>query len=148
MAITTTFEKILADVDELIEITRHDLNRVIRKKLETLEHDKGNFPLCIIVPGSSPIVAEGFEGKVIIAYEVLIALVDANAGALETDFVSAIKARDDIRHALHVTSLPTATTVYDSEIDMSPVYDAKGIDATYEYSLMLFKYMSSESRNS
>lgn len=126
-------------------------SRKVRKKVVRFEQDP--LPLLLIVPFYEADAAEAFEGKITIDYKVGLAVVFAGNGKFETDLANVIDAKDALRKKLHVAGascLPTATTVYDSDLDLNPsraLFDLGALDENLDVALMLVTYRSEESRN-
>jgi hypothetical protein len=120
-------------------------SRVVRKRIIKNEDDP--LPLLIIAPDHQAKVREGFEGAITIERRVGVAIVYQGNQTLETGLANIIEAVDATRKKLHVTSLPTATSVRDSTIDMDPVFDVSALDKNLDYSVMEVTYFSEEDRN-
>lgn len=124
------------------------LKIVIRKKLVLLEEDDGLTPLLVIVGKQVRPDVEAFEGVLIREYEVLFGLFYFSNMKFETELTKLPDAAVALQKALHVTSLSGVSTVFDSDLDTSPAFDANGIAAGVDYSVFKITYKSSESRTS
>ncbi len=117
----------------------------VKKKMIVLPED-GRGPLLVIVGKKSKPGDEAFEGWLIREHEVHFALLFAN----DMNFEDLERMNDkllDLQKALHVTTLTTATTVYDSDLEAQATFDTKGIPAGWDKSLFKVTYKSSETRN-
>lgn len=141
----TTFPNILTDVDSLISSAASGFTRKIRRRIVMLPGD--SLPLCIMVPIGWTGAEESFEGKIRIRFSIGVAMLYAGNMQLNTGLTTILDQIDAVRKALHTTSLSTATTVNDSEIDLSPLFDLSALDANVDYALMQVSYLSEESRN-
>lgn len=140
-----TFANILTDVNTLISAAAGTFTRVSRRRIIKLEGD--TLPLCILVPIGWNGAEEGFEGKINIRYAVGVAMLYAGNMALNTTMTTILDEIDAVRRALHVTSLPTATNVFDSELDLSPLFDLEALDKNIDFALLQVNYIAAESRN-
>jgi hypothetical protein len=138
---------ILNDVKALIAATAPRLTIKIRKSLELLEGDAGWLPVCLLIPNAQVNEDEGFEGALIREYIIQIAIIWAGNMQIDSDLEDMTAALSNIPKALNVTSLTTATTVFDSTVNFSPTYDAAAIPRMYDHSVIDVTYLSSELRN-
>jgi len=138
---------ILNDVKALIAATAPRLTIKIRKSLELLEGDAGWLPVCLLIPDTQVNTNEGFEGSLIRTYKIRIAIIWAGNMQLESDMEDMTAALSNIPKVLNVTSLTAATTVFDSTVNFSPIYDAAAIPRMYDHSVIDVNYLSSELRN-
>ena len=143
---SAVYTRILTDAKNLASAVATGYTAVIRKEIKVFDGD--TLPLLLIVPDMQAEHEEAFEGKINLKYKVGVALIIAGNQTFETGLSDLFDTRDDIRHALHITQMPTAIEVYDSMIDLAPVYDVSAIKANYDFTLMDFIYLSSENRNS
>lgn len=142
-----TFADILTDVSALCATGSFSTSaaRVTRKKLIRLEGDPTT--LCIISPQGWRIVEDAFESKDIIDFLVGVVLIYPGNWAIETGLSTILNEADVIRRSLNVTSLPTATKVFDSEIDLQPPFDLTALEkANFDVCPFLVTYRSNESR--
>lgn len=144
----SVWAKILGDVKTLVTAVSPTGIVKVRKRIKRFADEE--FPLIVISPlRDVEVQAEEAYGDIVhIDYEVLIAIIYDGNQKLETDLNNVLDAREAIRHALHVTGLTNATTVYDSLINLEPTYDATELDKNYDYSSLSVTYRSKESRNS
>ncbi len=148
-ASTTPYLLILDDVRAIARANLPDLTYDERKEAELLESDlavvaKGG--LCLIITSDRVNEDEAFEGNIIRGYEVGIALVFASNQTVTANR-TAIEARATLEKKLHVTSLATATTVFDCDLDPEPIYDPGALAKNVDWSAFKLLYKSSESRN-
>ena len=142
----SVYGDILADVKSLSGISPFAGNVIIRKSPIVLKAD--TLPLLLICPAFQFDSEEAFEGKIILDYKVLIVLVFAGNQTWETGLSTMFDAAQAIRHAVHVTVLSTATTVFDSSIKLNPAFDDAALLKNYDWHAIELTYRSSESRNS
>ena len=140
-----TFANILTDVDSKIAAAAGTFTRVTRRRIIKLEGD--TLPLCILVPIGWIGADEGFEGKINIKYAVGVAMLYAGNMALNTSLTTILDEIDAVRKSLHVTSLTTATNVFDSELILSPLFDLDALDRNIDFALMQVNYLAAENRN-
>ncbi len=117
----------------------------VKKKMIVLAED-GRGPLLVIVGKQSSPGDEAFEGVLIREHEVHFALLFPN----DMNFEDLERMNDnllDLQKALHVTSLATATTVFDSNLETEATFDVLGIPIGWDKSLFKLTYKSSEARN-
>lgn len=146
----TTYPNILTDVSAKIATATSSFSdstaRVIRRQFVKFEGDPST--LCIISPQGWRIADEQFEGKLIIDFLVGVLFLYPGNMQLETGLTTILDEIDAARRGLHVTSLSTATTVFDSDIDLRPPFDLTALEKTnFDYCPMLLTYRSAESRN-
>lgn len=145
----TTYPNILTDVSALVAANATSYAaaaaRKIRRRFVHLEGDPSTF--CIISPQGWKTAEEGFEGKVVIDFFVGVLFLYPGNMQLETGLTAILDEIDAARRGLHVTSLSTATSVFDSGIDLNPPFDLSALDANLDYLPMLLTYRSNESRN-
>lgn len=142
-----TFADILTDVSALCNTGSFTAStaRVTRKKFIRLEGDPTT--LCIINPVGWKIVEDAFESKDIIDFQVGVVLIYPGNWAIETGISTILNEMDVIRRALNITSLSTATKVFDSEIDLQPPFDLTALEkANFDVCPFLVTYRSNESR--
>ncbi len=121
------------------------LTIIVKKKMIVLAEDAKS-PLLIIVGRRTRPGDEAFEGILNREHEVLFALLFANEGNFG-DVERMNDKLEDLQKVLHVTSLATATTVWNSDLDTTATFDVRGIPAGWDYSLFKVVYKSSEARN-
>lgn len=138
----------LLDVQSLIVGVQPTATVKIRKRIRRFAEE--DLPLIIVSPLRDVEVQaeEAFEGYVHINYEVLVVIIYDGNQKLETQLANVLDAREAIRHALHVTTLTFAGTVYDSQINLNPVYEMAELDKNYDYSTLSVIYWSKELRTS
>ena len=146
----TTYPNILTDVKALVATHATSFAsssaRVIRRQFVHLEGDPST--LCIISPQGWKIVDEGFESVLTIDFFVGVVFLYPGNMQLETGLTTILDEIDAARRGLHVTSLATATAVFDSGIDLEPPFDLAALEKTnFDFCPMLLTYRSSESRN-
>ncbi len=148
------WSKILTDVKALVVTVQPTALVKIRKRIKRYADE--DLPLIIISPLRDIEIQEqeAYESQVHINYEVLIAIIYDGNQKVETELANVLDAREAIRHALHVTSLATATSstaptgVYDSQVELNPVYEMPEFDKNYDYSTFSMIYWSKELRTS
>ena len=116
----------------------------IRKKAVAVQDD--TFPLVLVVPVKDEYQDDTFSGYVVLAYEVLVVCVNSGGDSLDTDF-GILDTRQTVRQTLHQPTLSGADTVYDTQVDLQPVFDSSALSKTYNYSPLIFKFISREVRN-
>lgn len=107
------------------------------------------FPFfAVISPGRERIKQLTTENVALVEYEVYVTLVRPGDGDLEDNTAEILlSAREGIRQALHKPSLSGASTVIDSDVDPEPAFLPFGLDAGYDYSILLFRFLSQENRS-
>jgi hypothetical protein len=145
--VPATFTNVVSDVHTLIDTgTSATITVVKRKFLEVLEPDRDRLPLIIVYPVTQALKDEGFEGKLVREYRVGVACLWAGNLTMESGLDNMLALLNLVPHLLNVTTLATATTVYDSVVDDSPAYDRDAIPKLYDHSVVEVAYLSSETR--
>ncbi len=142
----SVYAKILADVATLTGGVAAGWTIVVRKDLTLLPVELDNLPVIIIKPVEKFSEQEAFEGQMERDYRVGLAFCYAGNLKLDTQLAPILNVISAVPKALNVTSLPTATTVWDSKVDYSPTFDEAGIPANVDRTVIEVTYKSQELR--
>lgn len=120
---------------------------VVRKEPQVYEEDAK--PIVVLTPATEKIVDYQFGGWVWIDYPVLVVIADAaNKDVSQTSLEAFATIRQDVRKALARTSLTGVSSVFDYNINFSPVFDRSLIDANYDIGAFELSWRSREQRGS
>lgn len=143
------YNLILDDVESIIGTTIPTWAKTVRDTLILLDTEAQALPIAIIVPLYQANVEEAMNDQICIAHQVGVALIwEGNRSfARNREIINTIR---DVRKALHIPNLPTATTgtdpggVWDADIDLNPTFDVSALTANVKFSLMKLTYKSWE----
>lgn len=147
------YNLILDDVTTLSEVVLPAWNRAVRKQIKLFPSEILTLPWQIIIPDFQADVEEAYEEQICMSYRVGVALLWEGNQTLEDGLRTIINSIRDVRQALYVPVLPTASTgtdpggVFDVSIDFNPPFDVSAIPLNVDYSLMRLTYKSWELRN-
>lgn len=147
------YNLILADVQTLSAAVLPAWNQAVRKQIKLFPSELLTLPWQIIIPDFQADVEEAYEGQICMGYRVGVALLWEGNQTLETGLADIIEKIRDVRQALYLPTLPTASTgldpggVFEVSVSFNPPFDVSAIPLNVDYSLMQFNWKSWELRN-
>ena len=122
---------------------------VVRKQpFWVSEHD--SFPLICLSPEAEQIESLTFENIAFIDYPVVVMHVIRRGSSPESqaEILEQLEFREKVRLALWRPSLAGVDAVMDCNYEPEPPFDMSGLDQTFDVSLQLFTFRTSEARSS
>ncbi len=142
----SVYSNILTDVSSLTTAAAAGWTLVTRNELILLPEDLANLPVIIIKPSEKFSEKQAFENQMERDYKVGLAFCSSGNQKFETGITPVLDVIDSVPKALNVTSLPTATTVWDSDVDYSPTFDDSAIPSNINRTMIEVTYRSQETR--
>ena len=123
-----------------------NLTTVIRKDLIVDERDV--LPTIVIAPGRPSIESEHTENTIVWMRPVFLCIAEGTGeGRIEADMDTLLSLEDQVRQALHTTSLAGVPSVWDTDISPDSLFIPGGIKAGYDMTIFRVDFLSTEDRS-
>lgn len=104
-------------------------------------------PLIVVSPGFENVVDEYTDNTQNTEYPVFVTMILAGDGALEVGLGTMLTYREEIRKALHKTSLSGVSAVIDARVWVNKAFDPALFGVNYDASQVIVFFKATESRS-